>query len=412
MQRLFSLLLLATAWLPAQALAFGLILQYQGEVGDRELYFADIRTVSSRTPADQLMQATEIKEIDVTAVYEHARKPEFAHMKLQFQCPASYTLDRTSNKLTPSNTKVRAGDSVRFRLGPGSYKLRRADLSAEPLAGGDWQSSSAALLSRAGALACNHLDIDRALHQSIKGQDFDFDGFGKQLALLGLPADLALIGQTTPPEFLDFAWSQFWHDQVLAGRRPDPSGKWGRQASEADKAAAIRRVQDKQAELQPALDAAKNSLLAGIKKSRAEMDARASTTRPDGKKLTPIESNLLILWRGQPEEAVVRALGRPDFQQAADSRFLRYTKHWEKADVALVGPRGVVSSETGGYAECFVEFRTRQDGDGSWRVDDVLVRSSYQDAGLGRTRGLCEDLASVAARNAPGMANSDKEPRP
>lgn len=412
MQRLFSLLLIGAAWLPAEVLAFGLILQYQGEVGDRELYFVDIRTVPSRTPADQLMHATEIKEIDVTAVYEHARKPEFAHMKLQFQCPASYTLDRSSNKLTPSDAKVRSGDSVRFRIGPGSYKLRRADLGAEPLSASDWQSSSAALLSRAGALACNHLDIDRALHQSIKGQDFDFDRFGKQLALLGLPADLALIGQTTPPEFLDFAWSQFWHDQVLAGRRPDPSGKWGRQASEADKAAAIRRVQDKQAELQPALEAARSSLLAGIKKSRAEMDARANTTRPDGKKLTPIESNLLILWLGQPEEAVVLAMGRPEFQQAADSRFLRYTKYWEKADVTLIGSRGAVASEIGGHAECFVEFRTRQDGEGQWRVDDVLVRSTYQNAGLGRTRGLCEDLASAAARNAPGMANAGKESRP
>jgi hypothetical protein len=410
MQRLFSLLLLGAAWLPAEALAFGLILQYQGEVGDRELYFADIRTVSSRTPADQLMQAIEINELDVTAVYEHARKPEFAHMKLQFQCPASYTLDRASNKLTPSNAKVRAGDKVSFRIGPGSYKLRRADLSAEPMPASDWQSSSATLLSRAGTIACNHLDVDRALHQSIKGEKFDFDGFGKQLAQLGLPADLSLIGQTTPPEFLDFAWSQFWHDQVLAGRRPDPSGKWSRPATEADKAAAIRRVQDQQAELQPAIEAAKSSLLAGIKKSRADLDARANTTRPDGKKLTPIESNLLTLWRGQPEEAVVRAMGRPDFQRAADSRFLRYTKYWEKADVALVGSRGVVSSEIGGYAECFVEFRTRQDGEGQWRVDDVLVRSTYQDAGLGHTRGLCEDLASAAARNAPGTADAGKEP--
>lgn len=416
MKRPFSLLLLGAASLPAKVFAFGLILQYQGDEGDRELYFADIRTVSSRTPADQVMQATEIKELDVTAVYEHARKPEFAHMKLQFQCPASYTLDRTSYKLTPHDAKVRAGDSVSFRIGPGSYKLRRSDLAAEPLAVSDWQSSRTTLLSRAGTIACNHIDIDRALHQSIKGPKesttFDFDGFGKQLAQLGLPADMTLIGQTTPPEFLDFAWNQFWHDQVLAGRRPDPSGKWGRPATEADKAAAIRRLQDKQAELQPALEAAKSSLLAGIKKSRAEMDARANTVRPDGKKLTPIESNLLILWRGQPEEAVVRAMGRPDFQQAADSRFLRYTKYWEKADVALVSSRGVVSSEIGGYAECFVEFRTRQDREGQWRVDDVLVRSDYQDAGLGRTRALCEDLASAAARNVPGMADADKEPRP
>lgn len=412
MRQRFTWMLLAAVWLPSAAMAFGLILQYQGEVGDRELYFADIRAVSSRTPADQLMQATEIKELDVTAVYEHARKPEFVVMKLQFQCPASYTLDRSSHKLTPQEAKVRGGDSVTFRIGPGSYKLRRADLAAEPLAVSDWRSSSAALPSRAGTLACNHIEVDRALHQAIKGDQFDFEGFGKQVAELRLPADLSLIGQTLPPEFLDFAWSQFWHEQVRAGLRPDPSGKWGRRATEADKAAAIRRLQDQQAQIQPAVDAARSSLLAGIQKSRAEMAARANATRPDGKKLTPIESNLMILWLGQPEEAVVRAMGRPDFQQAADSRFLRYTQSWEKADVTLVGSRGVVASEIGGYAECFVEFRTRQDADGQWRVDDVLVRSSYQDAGLGRTRALCEDLARAAARNAPMRSDAGKEPRP
>src|SRR5574343_434210 len=73
--------LLAVMALPAQALAFGVILQYQGEVDDRELYFADIRTIASRTPPYQLEGATEILELDVTAVYESAQKPEFVHMK-------------------------------------------------------------------------------------------------------------------------------------------------------------------------------------------------------------------------------------------------------------------------------------------------------------------------------------------
>ena len=170
---------MAPLLLAKEALAFGAILQYQGEVDDRELYFADIRTISNRTPADQIMGPIETRELDVTAVYENERKPEFVHMKLQFQCPAAYTMDRSSYKLTPNNTKVRAGDSVTFRIGPGSYKLRRSDLQSEPVPVSDWKTSNASMLSRAGAIACNHIDIDRALHQSIKGNNFDFDGFAR-----------------------------------------------------------------------------------------------------------------------------------------------------------------------------------------------------------------------------------------
>ena len=399
--RLSLPLFLGSLLFPMEIYAFGMILQYQGEVDDRELYFADIRTISNRTPPDQITGPIETRELDVTAVYESPNKPEFVHMKLQFQCPAAYTMDRSSYKLTPNSTKVRAGDSVTFRIGPGSYKLRRSDLKSEPVPVSDWKTSDAAMLSRAGSIACNHIEIDKALHQSIKGSSFDFDGFGQKIAQLGLPSELPLIGQTQPSEFLDFAWTQFWHDKVLAGKRPDPSGKWAKKLTPAEKDAAIRKLQDMQAQINasPEIEAAKKSLLAGIKKSQAEMSAQAAGTRPDGKKLTPIESNLLTLWKGRPEEDVVKVMGNPEFNQAGNSRFLRYTKYWEKAGFNAINGQGVVvGGEVGGYAECFVEFRTKQDSDGGWRVDDVLVRSTYQDAGLGRTRGLCEDVARAASR--------------
>lgn len=57
-----------------------------------------------------------------------------------------------------------------------------------------------------------------------------------------------------------------------------------------------------------------------------------------------------------------------------------------------------IGGEVGGYAECFVEFKTKQDDKGEWRVDDILVRSNYEDAGLGRTKGLCQDLAQQASQ--------------
>lgn len=393
--------LVCSILLPVEAFGFGAILHYQGDEGDREAYFADLRVISNRTPANQVGGPTEIREIDVTAVYENVDKPELAHMKLQFECPSHTLINMSNMEVTENKNKVKAGDSVKFRIGQFSYKLRRSDLKSEPLAVSDWKTSNASMLSKAGAIACNDIEIDHALHDAIKSKDFDFDGFGKRISKLGLPADMPIIGQVTAPEFLDFAWYQLWFDKVATGKRPDPSGKWAKKLTKEEKEAAIKKLEEQRKALQanPEIIAAKNSLMEGIKKSNAERAASASAaTRPDGKRLTPIESNLMTLWKGKPEGDVVKVMGNPEFNQAGDSRFLRYTKWWEKESVTAYGAYGnVVGSEIGGYAECFVEFKTKQDSSGEWRVDDILVRSNYEGAGLGRQKGLCQDLASEAS---------------
>jgi hypothetical protein len=386
--------------LPATAFGFGAVLHYQGEEGDREAYFADVRVISNRTPADRLTGPTEVMEIDVTAVYENPNKPEFVHMKLEFECPNAFSLDAKTHKLSENTQKVRVGDTVRFRLGAGSYTLRRVDLQAEPLSVSDWKSSNAPMLSKAGTIACNHIEFDQALHAAIRGKDFDFDGFGKHIGKLGLPPDMMLLGQVLPSEFLDFSWKFLWWEKYFAGERPDPSGKWSKRLSKAEKTAAIERLEAQRKKMQPEIEAARQSLMAGIKKSEAERAAIASAAvRPDGKKLTPIEANLIVLWKGRPEAEVIRVMGNPEFNQAGDSRFLRYTRYWEKPGFTAFNAQGaVVGGEMGGYAECFAEFKTRQDSSGEWRVEDVLVRSNYEGDGLGRTRNLCEDVARAASR--------------
>lgn len=158
-------------------------------------------------------------------------------MKLQFQCPSSYTLDLTKLRLSENKNPVRAGNEVTFRIGHGNYKLRRSDLKTEPVVESTWKVSSAPMHSKAGTIACNHIEIDQALHAAIKGKDFDFEGFGKLIAKLGLPADMAVVGESLPSEVLELAWESFWWSKVLDGKRPDPGGKWAKRLSEADKQA-------------------------------------------------------------------------------------------------------------------------------------------------------------------------------
>ena len=402
MKRAFLSAACATAamTLAAKAFAFGVVVQYEGDVDDRVAYFADVRTILNRTPPDQVMGPTEIREIAVTAVYENANKPEFVHMKLQFQCPNAFSMDMASKKGSENKDKVRAADPVTFRIGPGSYKLRRSDLKTEAVAASDWKTSNAPMLSKAGTIACNDIEFEKALHAAIKRDTFDFDGFGKRIGKLGLPEDLPLIGETLPSEFLDFAWENFWWDKVLAKKRPDPSGKWAQPLSEADKQAALEKLKRKQQELEAGTASLQANLLESIKNSKAEIKADLEVANnagkhPDGSKMNKFEAKLAAVFMGQPEQKVANIMGNPEgFNQVGNTRFLRYSAWWEQQGVTVYGAQGVVGGDPGGYAECYAEFRIQPDAQGEWRVDDIIVRGDYQgERGSSRLRSVCEDAS-------------------
>lgn len=388
---------LLIALLPSHLSAFGVILQYQGEVDNREAYFADVRVIKNRTPPNQIMGPTEIREIDVTAVYENPNKPELVHTKLQFECRNSYSMNMQTHQITENKQKVKTVDSVKFRIGENSYKLRRSDLKAEPIPVSDWKTSDAPMLLKAGTIACNDIEFDKALHAAIKNKDFDFDGFGKRISKLGLPSDLPVIGQTLSPEFLDFTWDQLWWEKTFAGKRPDPSGKWAKVPTKEEKEAAIKKLKAQYDAVQPQIEAVKKSLMEGIKKSQAQMDADLKAAKdgdkhPDGSKMNKYETKLAKVFRGQTEAQVVNYMGNPQFNQAGDTRFLRYTQTWEKQGVTVYGSQGVIGSDAGGYAECFAEFSLKQDPEGVWRVNDILVRSDYEGIGSREVRLLCNDV--------------------
>jgi len=395
--RWFLMVCAGSLLLPVEAFAFGVVLQYEGEVDDRVAYFADVRTILNRTPPDQIMGPTEIREIYVTSVYENANKPEFVHMKLQFQCPNAFAMDMASRKTTENKNKVLNGNVVTFRIGPNSYKLRRSDLKTEAVAASDWKTSSAPMLSKAAAIACNDIEFDKALHASIKGDTFDFEGFGKRIGKLGLPEDMPLIGATLPSEFLDFAWENFWWDKVLAKKRPDPSGKWAQPLSEADRQAAIEKLKRKQQELESGTASIRAGLLESIKKTQAEMKADLEVAKnagkhPDGSKMNKHEAKLAAVFMGQPEQKVVDIMGNPDdFNQTAEARFLRYSAWWEQQGVTVYGAQGVIGGDPGGYAECFAEFSVRPDASGKWRVNDIVVRGDYEGTGSREIRLVCND---------------------
>lgn len=389
-------ILAIAAWaVTTGSFGFGAVVQYEGEIDDRVVYVADLRYTVNRTPPAWVGGDVEIREVPVTAVYESARKPEFVHMKLQFQCTSGHKPNKTDPKPTDGKNPFRASSA--FRIAAGSYQLRRADLKAEPVAESDWKTSQAPMLSKAGVIACNSIEVDQALHEAIKGKKFDFEGFGKRISRnLGLPADMPVIGASLPSEVLEFAWENLWWSKVLEGKRPDPSGKWAQPLSEADRQAAMATLKKKQQALESGTASMQASLLQSLQRADGEIKADLETARnadkhPDGSKMNKYEAKLAAVFRGQPEEKVVEIMGNPEFSQAAGARFLRYTEHWERTGVTVYGAQGVIGGDAGGYAKCFAEFRVRPDANGQWRVDDIRVRGDYQGAGLGKVSLLCED---------------------
>ncbi len=393
---LISLVLLGPLVISGKLFAFSVIVQYQGAPDDREIYFADVRTVLNRTPPDMVGSGTEIREIPVTVVYENATKPEFAHMELQFKCPDRFVLDKEKRAPSENKNSIHASDAVTFRIASGSYLLRRSDLKSEPMPESDWKTSSAPMLTKAGTLACNHIEIDQALHAAIKNDSFDFAAFGKRIAKLGLPADMAVIGETLPLEYLDFAWETLWWDKVMDGRRPDPTGLWATLA-EAKKQAVMARLKQKQQELQGGTASIQASLLQSIKNGKADMKAdpeagQSTGKHPNGSKMNKREKKLMAVFGGRPEQDVVNTMGNPDdFNQVNGTRFLRYSAWWEQQGVTVYGAQGVIGGDPGGYAECFAEFSIRQDANGEWRVDDIVVRGDYGGSGSREIRLVCND---------------------
>lgn len=378
--------------LGVDAFGFGAILHIQGEDGDREAYFANVRDISNRTSPSLNIGGPEIKEIPVTVIYENANKPELVYMNVQFECPAGILMDKRGN-VKENPLKIKAGDSVKFRIGANSYKLRRSNLQTEPLVQSVWKTSSAPMLSKAGAIACNDVDFSKALYNSISNGNFDNDKFGKEVnEKFALPADMVLLGINLSSEFLDYSWTVLWWEKVFEGKRPNPSGKWTQKASKADKEAAIKKIKDAYNSIAPQLEATKKNLEAGIDKQNAEFEFRDKAAKlRQGRKQNEFEVSLNNFWIGKKEQEVVNIMGNPEFSQAGDTRFLTYTKYFDNRGTAVMKSGAVVTE--GVYAECYSQFATMQDKKGNWRVADVKVRADGNH--LGMAKSLCYDVAKI-----------------
>lgn len=361
MRRLrFGLAVLSCA--PFCAFSQSALVHMQGEPGTREAYFVDFAVVLDRTPADKLLGPLMVRQLDTTVVYESAEKPEFGSLRLQFECVVKHPFD---GKNTPKQPAFDA--PVRVRVGEGSWKLRREDLKNESLPAGEWRTSTSTVLLKLHKIACNDDVIRSAMVKAAKDKS-DLTAFGREIAKLGLPADLRLLGQQTAPEYLDFAWWVLWS----GAKRPDPTGKWSRRPTRqelADARAEMARIQRQYDELaglvKPALEENVRRMDAQFAFERAAAEIRGN------REMSRNERLMLTAWEAKSETEVAATMGAPISSSAGRLRFMSYGREFDNR-VVVGNSKGAVWEE-GFYESCNVQFVLHADTKGVFRVADVRI---------------------------------------
>ncbi len=217
---LFMLGIIAVGGLNTPAYADSYLLHFEGEVGDRRAYFANM-LVTDRTPPSIEPQPLETKELAVTIIYENAQMPELAQLNLQFECTGEFYYAYHKKKLP----EARQWDSVKTRVANESVVLRRVDLKTEPVPAGEWEASTELAMLKAHQLACNYQKIDSVIRSSTVNGQFLRKTFEEKFPALGLETltkGIVVTDLKLWTEFIDFTWKTLWQD----AKHPDPSGKW------------------------------------------------------------------------------------------------------------------------------------------------------------------------------------------
>ena len=378
---------LTACGLCAPGFAQSALVHVQGEPGSREAYYANFAVVLDRTPANQLLGPTSVRQLETVIVYESADKPEFGALRLQFECVVKYPFD---GKTIPPQPAFNA--PVKVRVGEGSWKLRREDLKSEPLPAGEWRTSSSPVLQKLHKIACHEDVLRGAMVKAAKRNNDTSDPnnmavFRDEIRKIGLPQDLLLVGQQSAPEYLDFSWWVLWS----GARRPDPSGKWSRRSTKQE----LETAKAQMAQIQQQLDQLTGQIKPKLEHNIQQMDTQfsfqklAAEVRQE-RKMSRNERLMLSVWEGKTEHDVALALGAPLVSGAGDLRFLSYGQEFDNR-VVVGNNKGAVWEE-GLYASCNLQFVLHPDPKRLARVVDVRIWT-HSNQGWGGGGGFtCDGL--------------------
>ena len=355
---IFSFLVFLTAPVFSQTLLFHL----DGGLGDRKAFFSD-PLVMDRTPPSEAFGPREIKQLDVTIVYENEKQPEMANLRLQFECVTKINQNGKKAPQQPAWT-----DPVKMRIGEGSSVLRRIDLKNQDAPPSPWESTSEPVMLKAHKLACNHQEIDKAIRSSVVGDVFKGALFKEKVAALGLVDGVVVYPLTVGSGYIDLVWGTLWQE----AKHPDPSGKWARQSTREERAEANRKITAAKQQLAELSDKTKSAYEPKIKAAQTgfAFDEAAAKLR-GGRKPVGWVATMLNVWQGKTEDEVAAKMGRPFVTNSGNVRFLSYGQQLSNRVVVTNSKGG--SWEEGLSTSCDVQFVTIPDGNGVRRVADIRL---------------------------------------
>jgi hypothetical protein len=345
---------------PAHAQTF--LFHLEGNAGDRKAFFAD-KLVTDRTPPSADFGPIEIKQLDVTIVYENEQQPELANLRLQFECISKFNAN-------PKKPFKAAGWNapVKMRIAEGSSILRRIDLKNEDASAGPWETTTEPVMLKAHKLACNEPEIDQAIRSSVVGEVFKGALFKEKIAALGLVDGVIVYPTIVGSGYIDLVWGTLWPD----GKHPDPSGKWSRQSTPQEKAEAERKMAIAKQQLAELTAKTKSAYEPKVEAAQIgfAFDKAAAKLR-GGRKLRYYESVMLKVWQAKTEDEVAAKMGRPSITNVGEVRFLSYGQQFDNR--VVVTTSSGASWEEGLYTACDVQFVTIPDGNGVHRVADIRL---------------------------------------
>lgn len=375
---------IGVGFVPTAASAQALFFHVDGGPGDRQAYYSNT-LVMDRTPPSETFNLSliGIKQIDVTIIHENAGKPELTMLRMQFECPSMYAMAAgKGDKAIPKSAPVR------MRIGEGSVMLRR-DLQNEEIPPGSWVTTNDPAMLKARKLACNEAEVKQAMSDSYRNQRFDMAAFNAKLRPFGLTEGIMVLAETTWSEQVELSWSRLWR----GSKRPDPTGKFSRPATDAERAEAAAKMAVLTKELETLTSQIRGKYEQSTKNLAAgfEFDEAAAKLRGD-RKPRGIEAQLLMVWQAKPEEDVFAKMGPALVSNSGDLRILSYGQQYDNR--VLVGSTSGATWVEGTYKSCDVQFVTIPDRSGVRRVADVRISvGASGDGWLGVNTGdACGEL--------------------
>lgn len=366
-----SCALVACALSPAVS-AQSIMFHAEGDQGQREIYFAD-PIVLSRTPPTEALGPSAIMQLDITIVHEGANAPEWSMMRYWFECPSmlsSAQMERKGKRPTPI-----APTRIRIRLAEGSTYLDRSDLTLRNRPAGAWEETSSPAMLTARQIACNDVEVSRAIRAAFNGTRFDQAGFNERLKPLGFSGYLGVVPVGTASELTDLVWSMIWKDS----KKPDPGGRWSQPVTAENRATAM----EKMGRITNQVDALAADLGARYRDdisrmdSQFKFDARAAKLRGT-RKLNNAEVSLIQVWQGKTEAEVIAALGPAALTETGELRILSYGRLSDNR-VVVQNMQSGAAWEEGIYMNCNVDYVLMPDNNASLLVADVRVSVDSND---------------------------------